>query len=138
MYEINEASTTVQESAHPEAEILWGVSIDESMGETVSVTIIATRFDGEFIPAMPSISKHQTMQPPPPPPQNTRRVTPTPITTFPNFNGFSPPVFNTSPQQPEQTPPQKSQPQQQPQQPQQQPPRKSNDFGAPELPPWMR
>ena len=137
MYEINEASTTVQESAHPEAEILWGVSIDESMGETVSVTIIATRFDGEFIPAMPSISKPQTMQPPPPP-QNTRRATPTPITNFPNFNGFSPPVFNTSPQQPQQPPPQKAQPQQQPQQPQQQPPRKSNDFGAPELPPWMR
>ena len=142
MYEINEASTTVQESAHPEAEILWGVSIDESMGETVSVTIIATRFDGEFIPAMPSIPKHQTMQPPPPP-QNTRRATPTPITNFPNFNGFSAPVFNTTPQQPQQSP-QKSQPQPQqqpqqpPQQPQQNPPRKSNDFGAPELPPWMR
>ena len=40
MMEVNEASTTVQEAAHPDAEIIWGVSVDD-------VTIIATRFDGE-------------------------------------------------------------------------------------------
>ena len=45
MIEVNEASTTVQEAAHPDAEISWGVSVDESLGDTVSVTVIATRFD---------------------------------------------------------------------------------------------
>ena len=142
MYEINEASTTVQESAHPEAEILWGVSIDESMGETVSVTIIATRFDGEYIPAMPSMTKHQPIiQTPPPPPQPMNRRAPvTPINNFPTFNGFGAPTFNTQPPQ-QQQPPQSQQPQQpsQPQQPPQQPTRKSNqDLGGPELPEWMR
>ena len=47
MMEVNEASTTVQEAAHPDAEIIWGVSVDESLGKKVSVTVIATRFDGE-------------------------------------------------------------------------------------------
>lgn len=47
MVEVNEASTTVQEAAHPDAEIIWGVSVDESLGDKVSVTVIATRFDDE-------------------------------------------------------------------------------------------
>ncbi|MBE8951224.1 MAG: cell division protein FtsZ [Quinella sp. 3Q1] len=47
MMEVNEASTTVQEAAHPDAEIIWGVSVDETLGDRVSVTVIATRFDEE-------------------------------------------------------------------------------------------
>ena len=47
MMEVNEASTTVQEAAHPDAEIIWGVSVDETLGDKVSVTVIATRFDEE-------------------------------------------------------------------------------------------
>ena len=47
MMEVNEASTTVQDAAHKDAEIIWGVSVDESMGDKVSVTVIATRFDEE-------------------------------------------------------------------------------------------
>ena len=47
MMEVNEASTTVQDAAHRDAEIIWGVSVDESMGDKVSVTVIATRFDEE-------------------------------------------------------------------------------------------
>ncbi len=47
MMEVYEASTTIQEAAHPDAEIIWGASIDESLGDTVSVTVIATRFDEE-------------------------------------------------------------------------------------------
>ena len=145
MYEINEASTTVQESAHPEAEILWGVSLDESMGETVRVTIIATRFDGELGAA--PVMQHRPQQPPPPPNMNRRPQTPI---NFPNFgNGFNPPVFNTQAnqqqyqqyQQPQQQPTQNNMPPQnqntqQPQQPQQN--RKpNNDIGL-DLPPWMR
>ena len=45
--EINEAATTIQEAAHPDANIIWGVSTDETMGDTIIVTIIATRFGEE-------------------------------------------------------------------------------------------
>ena len=47
MMEINEAATTVQEAAHPDAEIIFGASSDESLGDTIVVTIIATRFGEE-------------------------------------------------------------------------------------------
>ncbi len=44
MMEVNEASIKIQEAAHEDAEIIWGVSIDESVGDKVFVTIIATKF----------------------------------------------------------------------------------------------
>lgn len=47
MFEVNEASTTIHEAAHPEAEIMWGVSVDETLGDKVTVTVVATRFDDE-------------------------------------------------------------------------------------------
>ena len=43
--EVNEASIIVQDAASPEAEIMWGMSEDESFGDTVRVVIIATRFN---------------------------------------------------------------------------------------------
>ena len=51
MAEVYEASTTVQEAAHPDAEIIFGVSADETLGDTIIVTIIATRFGEEEIAA---------------------------------------------------------------------------------------
>lgn len=66
MLEVNEASTTIQESADAEAEIMWGMSIDESLGDMVRVTIIATRFHGEAEHhAAPIIQPPQIIQPPP-------------------------------------------------------------------------
>lgn len=44
LWEVNEASTLVTEAAHEDAEIIFGAVIDENMGETVSVTVIATGF----------------------------------------------------------------------------------------------
>ena len=44
MVEVNEASLIIQEAANTDAEIMWGMSIDENLGDTVRVTIIATRF----------------------------------------------------------------------------------------------
>mgnify|MGYP002625464088 CR=1 FL=1 len=62
MMEVNEASTTVAEAAHPDAEIMWGISTGESMGDTVSVTVIATRFDDESAADInrPSLQMPQT------------------------------------------------------------------------------
>jgi cell division protein FtsZ len=44
LWEVNEASTLITEAAHPDAEIIFGAVIDESMGDSVSVTVIATGF----------------------------------------------------------------------------------------------
>ena len=45
MYEVGEASTTIQESAHVDANIIFGACIDDTLGDTVRVTVIATGFD---------------------------------------------------------------------------------------------
>jgi cell division protein FtsZ len=45
MKEIQEAASLVQEQAHEDANIIFGASIDESLGESVKVTVIATGFD---------------------------------------------------------------------------------------------
>jgi cell division protein FtsZ len=47
LWEVNEASTLIQEAAHEDAEIIFGAVIDESLGESVSVTVIATGFGNE-------------------------------------------------------------------------------------------
>ena len=46
MMEVNEASVTIQEAAHPDANIIFGASIDDTLGDMVRVTVIATGFDG--------------------------------------------------------------------------------------------
>jgi cell division protein FtsZ len=45
MKEIQEAASLVQEQAHEDANIIFGASIDETLGENVKVTVIATGFD---------------------------------------------------------------------------------------------
>lgn len=45
LYEVNEAATIIYESAHEDAHIIFGSVIDESMGEEVRVTVIATGFN---------------------------------------------------------------------------------------------
>ena len=43
--EIDLAATMVQEEAHPDANIIWGTSFDESMNNEIRITIIATGFN---------------------------------------------------------------------------------------------
>jgi cell division protein FtsZ len=47
LFEINEAASLVQESAHPEANIIFGTVIDDSLGDEVRVTVIAAGFDAQ-------------------------------------------------------------------------------------------
>ena len=47
MKEIQEAASLVQEQAHEDANIIFGASIDETLGENVKVTVIATGFDSQ-------------------------------------------------------------------------------------------
>ena len=44
LYEVNEASTLIQEDSHEEANIIFGAVIDENAGDEVRVTVIATGF----------------------------------------------------------------------------------------------
>ncbi|MGH3439102.1 MAG: cell division protein FtsZ, partial [Sciscionella sp.] len=46
LFEINESASLVQEAAHPEANIIFGTVIDDSLGDEVRVTVIAAGFDG--------------------------------------------------------------------------------------------
>ena len=45
LYQVNEASSAISKSAHPDANIIFGAVIDESLNSDVRVTVIATGFD---------------------------------------------------------------------------------------------
>jgi cell division protein FtsZ len=45
LHEVHEASTLIQEQAHEDARVIWGLVFDESMEDTVRITVIATGFE---------------------------------------------------------------------------------------------
>ena len=45
LLEVNEAAELIQQSADPDANIIFGADIDESMGDALRITVIATGFD---------------------------------------------------------------------------------------------
>lgn len=45
LYEVNEASSLIHAEAHEDANIIFGTVIDESMGDDIRITLIATGFD---------------------------------------------------------------------------------------------
>lgn len=47
LHEVTEASTLIQEQAHEDARVIWGLVFDESMGDSVRITVIATGFGEE-------------------------------------------------------------------------------------------
>ncbi len=51
LFEINEAARLVADAAHPEANIIFGAVIDDTLGDEVRVTVIAAGFDGGLPPA---------------------------------------------------------------------------------------
>jgi cell division protein FtsZ len=78
LFEIHEAASLVQEAAHPEANIIFGTVIDDSLGDEVRVTVIAAGFDSggpahKKLEPMPVASRAprgqtgQTRRPEPPP-----------------------------------------------------------------------
>src|SRR5947199_169717 len=46
LFEVNEAAEIVCQSAHPDANIIFGAVIDDALGDEVRVTVIAAGFDG--------------------------------------------------------------------------------------------
>lgn len=54
--EVNEATTLIMEAAHEDAEIIFGTVIDDSLKDTVKVTVIATGLKGVNLPTAQSVS----------------------------------------------------------------------------------
>ncbi|MDU5915868.1 MAG: cell division protein FtsZ, partial [Negativicoccus succinicivorans] len=45
LLEINEAAQIISDAADPDANIIWGTSINSEMGDEVRITVIATGFE---------------------------------------------------------------------------------------------
>ncbi|MBK5227643.1 MAG: cell division protein FtsZ [Actinobacteria bacterium] len=45
LFEVNEAATLVTKAAHPDANIIFGAVVDDTLGDEVRVTVIAAGFD---------------------------------------------------------------------------------------------
>ncbi|MEX2254744.1 MAG: cell division protein FtsZ [Acidimicrobiia bacterium] len=71
LFEVNEAAEVVKETAHPDANIIFGASIDDALGDEVRITVIAAgfdRFEGERPArrepsAAPSLGLHDASSP---------------------------------------------------------------------------
>jgi cell division protein FtsZ len=60
IFEINDAARLVQEVVHPEANIIFGTVIDDTLGDEVRVTVIAAGFDnGEPTPKVEPLVQQQ-------------------------------------------------------------------------------
>jgi cell division protein FtsZ len=76
LFEIHEAATLVADSAHADANIIFGAVIDDALGDEVRVTVIAAGFDG-------GQPKHKPAEP-------RRAETPAPATQY--TGGYSQPA----------------------------------------------
>lgn len=45
LYEVNQAAAIIRETAHPDANLIFGAVIDEAMGDELRITVIATGFE---------------------------------------------------------------------------------------------
>jgi cell division protein FtsZ len=65
LHEVSEASALIQESVSPNANVIFGFSNDDSLGDEIRITVIAAGFDGGAPirkPSMPIITKTPTDQ----------------------------------------------------------------------------
>ena len=49
LHEVEEAASLIQEAAHEDCNIIFGAVIDESMGDVLRITVIATGFDHQSV-----------------------------------------------------------------------------------------
>ena len=65
IFEINDAAQLVKEAAHPEANIIFGTVIDDTLGDEVRVTVIAAGFDsGEPTLRLDPVTSSRVVAPP--------------------------------------------------------------------------
>jgi cell division protein FtsZ len=57
LFEVNEASDIIHKSAHPDVQLIWGAVIDDQLGDEVRVTVIASGFERERVPEVPTFER---------------------------------------------------------------------------------
>ncbi|HWM09896.1 MAG TPA: cell division protein FtsZ, partial [Solirubrobacteraceae bacterium] len=50
LWEVNEAAHTIQEAAHPDANIIFGAMLDEKLEDEVWITVVATGYGEQRAP----------------------------------------------------------------------------------------
>ena len=85
LFEVSAAANLIEESAHEDANIIFGTVIDDALGDEVRVTVIAAGFDGGApsrrqpgVTRQPDLRKQQQPAPRQPEPQQQRPVEPAP------------------------------------------------------------
>jgi cell division protein FtsZ len=61
IFEVNEAADIIRQAVDPDANIIFGAGIDESMNDEIKITVIATGFQGERIVNKSTISKESNL-----------------------------------------------------------------------------
>ena len=93
MFEIDEAAKVITKSIDPDAKVKFGAVIDESMGDEVRITVIATGFDEDNKrPSMMTMSSSEDRKP--------LIVEPKPVAPAPMPMEIRKPLFNPAPAQP--------------------------------------
>ncbi len=83
LHEVNEACTLIRMAAENEdVQINFGVVLNEASGDEVKITVIATGFERETLPAIQRRSKAGESVPAPPPPPPPQALEPVPQLTF--------------------------------------------------------
>ena len=83
LFEVNQAAQIIRETAHPDANVIFGAVIDERMSDTLRITVIATGFDTEnrrrsfdrnsaFAPQQTPRTQQDPIPAPPPPTRESR------------------------------------------------------------------
>jgi cell division protein FtsZ len=102
LFEINEAAALVSQAAHAEANIIFGATIDDALGDEVRVTVIAAGFDGGMPKrrdqAQPALRREQ------PPQDRSQQERPGPSAPASGLPGERPPAAQRPAQQPAQQP----------------------------------
>jgi cell division protein FtsZ len=63
LHEVNDASSLIQAEAHDDANIIFGAVIDESMGDEIRITVIATGFGPAELIRVPPPVRAETVAP---------------------------------------------------------------------------
>jgi cell division protein FtsZ len=119
LFEINEAAAIIKESAHPEVNLIFGAQIDESMGDEIRITVIATGFEQSRAAKQILATRQPVQQPVRPAIQQPRMAPQQPMHQQPPQQQDVPrqapqQQAPQQPQQPSYAPPPQQQPQQAP------------------------
>ena len=98
--DVEAAADLVQEAAHPDANIIFGASFDESMQDEIRVTVIATGFEDDGVKAEEPVAAPRKAAPAPAPVKPAAPAAPSVPPVLQAANGMSPVIPNAAPAAP--------------------------------------